>query len=226
MNIKFAAVGLFVILVVVGCYWYYSKPYHVVPAEMTVQQKKERFKQLVLPVIVEVYKELDDQYRAVKKQLDTGSGGFNISEVKQKYKVETDKQLLMALKPSPISLALAQAAMESSWATSRFFNEANNIFGVWSFDEDEPRIAANKKRGNKTVWLKKYPTLQASIEDYYLTLARSGAFAEFRQLKMVTDDPFALAGKLDRYSEKGTAYGEELAGVIRHNDFEQYDKVE
>ena len=92
----------------------------------------------------------------------------------------------MALKPHPKSIALAQAAMESSWATSRFFTEANNVFGVWSFNESEPRIAAGKKRGNKTIWVKKYHSIKASMQDYYRTLARGVAFSEFRKLKMET----------------------------------------
>ena len=129
----------------------------------------------------------------------------------------------MALKPHPKSIAIAQAAMESSWATSRFFREANNVFGVWSFNEDEPRIAALKKRGDKTIWVKKYNTVEEAVYDYYRTLARSGAFAEFRQTKMITSDPFILVTKLDRYSEKGSVYGEELISIIKFNKFNNYD---
>jgi Bax protein len=127
------------------------------------------------------------------------------------------------MKPHPKSIALAQSAMESSWATSRFFRAAKNVFGVWSFDKQDSRIEALKKRGNKTVWVKKYPTLEASIRDYYRTIARGKAFGEFRKLKMETDDPFKLVKKLDRYSEKGAAYGKELAAVIRQNNFTEYD---
>ena len=129
----------------------------------------------------------------------------------------------MALKPHPISITMAQAAMESSWATSRFFREATNIFGVWSFDEDEPRIAAGEKRGNKTIWVKKYSSVKSAINDYYRTLARGSAFVEFRQLKMTTNDPHELVKKLDRYSEKGAKYGEELTSIIKFNKFHLYD---
>jgi Bax protein len=130
----------------------------------------------------------------------------------------------MALKPHPRSITIAQAAMESAWATSRFFKEANNIFGVWSFNEDEPRIAALKKRGNKTIWVKKYSSVTASVRDYYYVMGRSVAFQEFRKLKMVTDDPLLLVKKLDRYSEKGAEYGHELTSMITFNKFYHYDK--
>ncbi len=127
----------------------------------------------------------------------------------------------MIIKPPPKSIAIAQAAIKSSWATSRFFRKAYNIFGVWSFDEDEPRIAALEKRGNKTVWLKKYSSVEDAVYDYYRTLARSDAFADFRLAKMQTNDPFLLVTKLDSYSEKGSLYGEELISIIK---FDNYDK--
>ena len=114
--------------------------------------------------------------------------------------------------------------MESAWGTSRFFVQANNIFGVWSFNKDEPRIAASEKRGNKTVYVKKYASLDDSIRDYYRVLARGAAFAEFRKLKMKSSDPHALVKKLDRYSERGAEYGNELSSMIRYNKFDSYDE--
>ena len=191
---------------------------------MTTQEKKMRFKQLLVPVVEEVYADLVKQYTQVHSFVQDGSNGIKIAKLKKQYLVQTDAELLAALKPHPVSIALSQAAMESSWATSRFFVAGNNVFGVWSFDEHEERIAALKKRGNKVIWLKKYPTIKASIQDYYRTLGRGAAFSEFRQLKMVTDDPYALVTKLDRYSEKGAVYGQELAAIIRHNEFYLYDE--
>lgn len=191
---------------------------------MNVQQKKARFKTLLVPAVEEVYTELTLQYQAVTQMIKSGKSHKKIAALKKEYKATNDDELLMALKPHPKSIALAQAAMESSWATSRFFNKANNVFGVWSFDSNEPRIAAGKKRGKKTIWLKKYPTIKDSIRDYYRVLARGSAFTEFRKLKMTTSDPYKLVGKLDRYSEKGAEYGQELAAVIRFNKFDQYDQ--
>jgi len=191
--------------------------------KMTVQEKKARFKALIIPAVNTVYAQLMTRYETVKTTLDTGENTPQIDKLKVEYKATTNDELLMALKPHPKSIAIAQAAMESSWATSRFFRVANNIFGVWSFDKDEPRVAALKKRGNKTIWVKKYHSIEAAIYDYYRTLGRSSAFAEFRQTRMETDDPFILVTKLDRYSEKGSLYGEELTAIIKFNKFGQYD---
>ena len=191
---------------------------------MTVQEKKARFSSLIVPAVNNVYAKLMTRYEEIKKITDDGQSNDKIEQLKVEYKVATNSELLMALKPHPRSIAVAQAAIESSWATSRFFREANNIFGVWSFDEDEPRIAALKKRGDKTIWVKKYSTVEEAVYDYYRTLGRSSAFADFRQTKMITNDPFVLVTKLDRYSEKGSLYGEELTAIIKFNKFNDYDK--
>ena len=190
---------------------------------MTVAEKKARFSALVIPAVNTVYSDLMIRHQEISTILAAGKSNDEIDKLRVEYKATTNSELLMALKPHPRSIAIAQAAMESSWATSRFFREANNIFGVWSFDEDEPRIAALQKRGDKTIWLKKYNSVEAAVYDYYRTLARSSAFAEFRKTKMTTDDPFLLVKKLDRYSEKGSLYGEELAAIIRFNKFNDYD---
>jgi len=215
-------IALISVLLISTIIYFYSSKDAELP-KMTVQEKKARFKELIVPAVNDVYAELMIQYKEISELIKSSSDPDKIEQLKAEYKAVTDKELLMALKPHPKSIAIAQAAMESSWATSRFFREAYNIFGVWSFDEDEPRIAALQKRGNKTIWVKKYSSIKASVKDYYRTLARGVAFKEFRELKMQTDDPFSLVKKLDRYSEKGAEYGEELTSIIKFNKFDLYD---
>ncbi|MDA7816911.1 glucosaminidase domain-containing protein [Sulfurimonas sp.] len=190
----------------------------------TVQEKKANFISIVAPAVEDIYKELDAQYKNIKANIKNPEYSQKIANLKKTYKATSDAELLMALKPHPRSIAIAQAAMESAWATSRFFRDATNIFGVWSFNKNEPRIAAGQKRGKKTIWLKKYSDVKDSIRDYYKTLARSHAFKEFRALKMKTDNPHELVKKLDRYSEMGSKYGKELSSMIRYNKFYKYDK--
>ena len=217
-----ALISLFLLSAVI----YFYSPKDTTLPKMTVQEKKARFKALIIPAVNEVHAELMQQYNEISASLESGDNTDKIEELKVEYKVKSDVELLRALKPHPKSIAIAQAAMESSWATSRFFREAYNIFGVWSFDEDEPRIAALQKRGDKTIWVKEYSSVKASVRDYYRTIARSAAFKEFRKLKMKTDDPFALVKKLDRYSEKGAEYGHELTAIIKFNKFHQLNKIQ
>ena len=210
----------------IGGYWSYHHEQEMqtkAPPQMNVQQKKGRFIALMVPAVSDVYQRLLRRYVAVEEMLRTGVHRQRIIDLKQEYGVASDAELLAAIKPHPCSITLAQAALESNWATSRFFMQANNVFGIWSFDAGEPRLAAGKKRGTKTIWVKKYSSIQASIEDYYRLLGRGGAFAEFRREKMVTDDPFRLIQKLDHYSERGAAYCSEVALVLKHNNFTRYD---
>jgi len=197
----------------------------IVPKNMSVHTKKERFYALLVPAVQKVHSELQKQYEKVAKEMKNDTNATQITTLKIVYKATTDDELLGALKPHPQSIVLAQAAMESAWATSRFFVEANNVFGMWSTNSNEPRIAAGVKRGGKyTIWLRKFDSIEASIRAYYRLMARGKAFKEFRALRLKTEDPYELVKKLDKYSEIGAAYGEELSQVIRYNKLIQYDK--
>ena len=191
---------------------------------VSVEQKKKQFNTLIIPAINSVHDEFQDQYEEIAQNLENSEYKEKILELKKYYKVESNEELLMALKPHPVSISIAQAAMESAWAKSRFFVEANNLYGIWSFNKNEPRIAAVQQRGSTTIWLKKYSDIKDSIRDYYKTLARSYAYKEFRELKMHTNDPYMLIEKLDNYSEIGEKYAENLSEIIRYNKFYLYDR--
>ena len=192
---------------------------------MTVAEKKQRFRELLVPPVDRVYRRLQRQFDLTAMLLASGAEPATVTALKQQYRVSSDSDLLAALKPHPRSVALAQAALESSWATSRFFNEANNVFGVWSFNADEPRIAAGERRGSKTIWLKKYASIEASVADYYRVLALGRAYGEFRSQRLGSDNPYDLLSKLDSYSEKGSAYGRALSSVLSYNKFANYDET-
>lgn len=190
---------------------------------ITVQEKKKIFIDKILPAIEIVYDDLQKQYDVIEKSIKNNTNKNKIIALKRKYKVESNEKLLLALKPHPKSIALSQAAIESAWGTSRFFTKANNIFGVWAFGKNTPRIAALKKRNGKTIWVKKYNNIEHSIRDYYLNISRSFAFAEFRELNMKTEDPYLLVKELKMYSEKREAYSKELASILKYNKFYKYD---
>jgi len=197
----------------------------IVPPKMSVAQKKERFYALVNPAVQKVHAELMQQFLDVQKDLKSSKNKKKIEDLKTQYKVKTDKELLLALKPHPQSIVLAQGAMESSWATSRFFVKAKNIFGMWSINPKEPRIAAGEKReGKRTIWLKKFATLEESVRAYYKTMGRAKTYKEFREVRFKTDDPFKIIEKLDKYSEIGKKYPQELGSMIRYNKLVKYDK--
>lgn len=196
---------------------------NIVPERMGVREKKHRFRCLVEADLDAVFSELNAQYRIVLNAVKQNSDNEQLERWRLKYGVETNQQLLAAIKPHPRSIAIAQAAIESAWGTSRLFTAANNIFGIRPFSKDEPRIAANKKRGDKTVWLRKYASIRESIFDYYLVLGRASAYREFRNLKMETTDPHKLVTGLSGYSERKVGYVRELSSIIRYNNFHELD---
>ncbi|SFV53801.1 BAX protein [hydrothermal vent metagenome] len=144
----------------------------------------------------------------------------------KEYYAKDPQDLLVRMKPHPISITLAQAAIESGWGTSRLFRVANNAFGVWSFKEDEPRVPAYAYRHHKQVYLKKYNSIADSIRDYYKTIATSKVFYKFRAKTMQTPNPYTLVKELDKYSERKYTYTHNLTLIIKHNKFLKYDKYE
>ena len=190
---------------------------------MTVQEKKQRFRDLVVPAVRKVYADLSASYEETKKIIDAGKSNIKIEKLMKSYSAKSHKDLLIRMKPHAKSVAIAQAAMESAWATSRFTSEATNLFGVWSFNKNEPRVAAGEKRGSKTIYVKKYASIEDSIRDYYKVLATGRVFGEFRDEKMSSNDPYKLVKKLDKYSEKGAEYGKELSSMIKYNRFYKFD---
>ena len=195
----------------------------IVPKKMTTKMKKERFFSLVVPAIKRVHIELTKQYYAIKSDMKMGKNRAQIEKLKKIYRAKTDNELLLALKPHPKSIVIAQAILESGWATSRFFVKAKNIFGMWSFDKNEPRIAASEKRGGKrTIWLRKFHTIDESVREYYKLIGRSGVFKKFRYIRYRTTNVPKIIQALDKYAETKT-YREDLKQLIRHNNLTKYD---
>jgi len=188
-----------------------------------VSIKKDNYKKVMVPIVTLVYKKLQEQYENIKRDIKDNKNKEYIELLKKEYKAKNEEQLLHALKPHPISIVLAQGAIESAWLTSRFCKTANNIFGVWSFNKDEPRIAASGLRGEKVIYLKKYKTLKSSVEDYYKSIAKSWAYKKFRYLRTVTNNPHHLLPHMKSYSEKGEKYTKILSKMIKSNNFEKYD---
>lgn len=188
-----------------------------------IDVKKQKFYKLVVPAVNKVYTELNYRYKTLKKNIENNNTKSSlVLKYMKKYGAKDYKDLLRKVKPHPKSIAIAQAAIESGWGTSRFTKVANNLFGVWSFSKSEPRVSALKKRGDKTIYVKKYDTLADSIRDYYFLLSTSSAYREFRKLKMKSDNPYELAKKLEMYSEKRSKYSKKLIQVIKYNKLHRY----
>ncbi|MES2731041.1 MAG: glucosaminidase domain-containing protein [Bacteroidota bacterium] len=195
-------------------------------------QQKQKFIDLMLPAILVAKFNLDQKHNRIKHLTKKGwrkvtwtpdDSTFVQTEL-QRYQATNISQLEKKIKPHPASLVLAQAALESGWGTSGFFLEANNVFGVWSFREDEDRIETSARRGKQKVYLRRYDNLSLSIEDYYETIGRVPAYRTFRKKRFENENPYALLPQLHAYSELGRRYTKRLRAVIHDNRLTRYDK--
>lgn len=199
----------------------YVKYLQTLPAKT----KKYRFFKLVLPPVQKVDKELRTLYLQTKKDIETNTHKKRIRYLMKHYKAKDILDLLKRIKPHPISITLAQAALESAWGTSRFFVEANNVFGMWSYSKDPKKsISASKTRaGGRTIHLTRYKNIEDSIRAYYKNIATNKAYRCFRQARYYNDNPYELVALLHHYSEKGELYPIELIKIIKHNNLTRYD---
>jgi Bax protein len=204
---------------------YYSKA-KVIKKDLTLKEKKENFINEILPAINQSRKKLLVTYQSILslqgKKLSIQDEEY-LNLLYQTYRIKNGniEDLLIAVKPHPTSVILAQAILESGWGTSRFYKEANNIFGIWSFNSQDERI---KVKGADNVYLKKYDSFVESVDDYMLMLSRNTRYLDFRKARFETDDPFELIKHLKNYSELREEYIRRLRIVIKANHLTKFDK--
>lgn len=191
------------------------------------QEAKEEFINVMLPAILIVKWQLSQDLKRLEKIIEKGvqdqGDSMLVANWAEEFKTDDLATLKRRLLTHPNSIVLAQAAVESGWGKSRFFMEANNVFGVWSYDANEPRIPAGISREEYQVYLRKYDNIAESVMDYFKTIARTPAYTNFRRKRAETQNIRELLPYLDRYSERGDEYVAQLLSMIRYNDFQQYD---
>jgi Bax protein len=129
-------------------------------------------------------------------------------------------QILGRLDEIPPALALAQAALESGWGTSRFALEGNSLFGLWTF-RSEAGLEPAERDIDATHLVARFPNLRSSVRAYIYNLNIGHAYKEFRlaRVKMRAHglplQAQVLATHLDRYSQRGKLYVSDLQKLIR-----------
>lgn len=195
------------------------------------EKRKDVFVKLLLPSIEVVQQEVLNNREIVKKlkvkKELTENEKIYAEKLFRKYRTEYGKwnELESKMIVYPASLILTQGAIESAWGTSRFFREANNAFGVWSTNPNEPRIAAKGSRGDFTPHLKKYDTLKDTVEDITLIISRSSAYTGARKMIWEGKSPYEIAGGLTKYSEEGKEYVRKVRSTLKYNNFHEYDNM-
>lgn len=192
-------------------------------AESKSRNRKEFFTSSLMPVITEVKKEIEDSRKKVKtlssKELKTESEEKFLKEHFEKYRIEEGdyQKLLEVMIFPPPSLILAQASLESAWGTSKLTKQGNNLFGMRSFEQNEPRIKIGKK-----IYYRKYNSVKDSIKDYVVNISRHSAYQDLRSGIVKGEDSLTLVKYLDKYAEN-PEYRQKLTSVLNSNNFIQYD---
>jgi len=129
----------------------------------------------------------------------------------------------------PVSLAIAQAAKETGWGTSRFALEGNALFGQWTWSGDGIKPAGAESDAKHKVM--KFKVLKASVRAYQRNLNTHSSYKKFRQLRaQLRDDnekldSLILADQLDNYAETGKEYTKILKQIINQNSLKDFDEV-
>jgi Bax protein len=130
----------------------------------------------------------------------------------------------------PPSLALAQAANESAWGTSRFARKGNNFYGQWCFEPGCGLVPA-KRDSNKKHEVAAFKSPKESVNRYIHNLNSHPAYRKLRKIRQQLEQNdktitgYDLAAGLDKYSERGQEYIKELRAMITYNKLDAYDKV-
>lgn len=148
---------------------------------------------------------------------------YFLEELSAKYRSEHLDVLLHRVNVVPLSLILAQAALESAWGSSRFVQEGNNIFGIWTWGE-QGMVPANRAPG-LTHRVAAYDSLLGSVRSYLLMLNRVAAYRTLRDIRQESMDSLALINGLRYYSEKREEYVTDLRDLIRSNQLQRYDAL-
>ena len=201
----------------------------------SVQLKKETFLKIVLPLVVaENEKILDDREKLknlIDKKFTTDAEKQWLRQKLLEYKVKKSdlKELMIKMDMIPVSIALAQAAKESGWGTSRFALEGNAIFGQWTWDGQG--IAPLKRDGDKNHKILKFPILRASVKAYKNNLNTHKSYSKFRdkrqQLrnKNLNITGLALTDTLKNYAQTGSEYTRILNQIITQNRLSDFELV-
>ena len=214
-------------------------PKHIHRLE-SVDERKQIFIRSLLPLVLRANESISADRQAILALRDrwqaeglglTPRDQFWLARVAARYEVaRTDiDALLRRVDVIPPSLALAQAAEESGWGTSRFAREGNAVFGQYTFNQGAGLIPKRRDAGKRHE-IKAFAVLHDSVASYMLNLNSHPAYKAFRDRRATLraenrdTDGIALAATLTRYSQRGAAYVKTIQAIIRVNDLTRFDQ--
>ena len=200
------------------------------------KKRKEFFIQIVLPLIIQENNniKLDRKtlFSIINKSNNSNSEKKWLDRKYKQYGVKSNdlSTLKIRMDEIPVSLAIAQAAKETGWGTSRFAQEGNALFGQWTWSGEGLRPKEAKEGQEHKVM--KFNILQASVRAYQRNLNTHSTYKDFRKARAKLRDAnkkldsIELSKYLNKYAETGNQYVEVLQKIIKQNKLQDFDDAQ
>ena len=211
----------------------------LLPQEMKMIESSTKKKNLFIKIILPLILEENNRIKLDRKKLFNVLNKNKNTNLEKKWLSLKFKQygvlnkdlstLKIRMDEIPVSLAIAQAAKETGWGTSRFALEGNALFGQWTWSGEGIKPAgADNDTSHKVM---KFKILKSSVRAYQRNLNTHSSYkdfrlarAELRDNKMKVDG-LILANYLDKYAETGKEYVKILKKIIKQNNLTEFDDV-
>ena len=199
------------------------------------KKRKDMFIKIVLPLIVKE----NNKIRVDRKRLFTILNKNSNTDIEKKWLEKKYKQygvrkndlstLKVRMDEIPVSLAIAQAAKETGWGTSRFALKGNALFGQWTWSGEglKPKNA-DEGKDHKVMM---FHSLQLSVRAYLRNLNTHSTYKNLRKVRTELRnqnkplDSLILSKHLDKYAETGNQYIEVLQKIIEQNNLKDFDEA-
>jgi Bax protein len=197
------------------------------------KKRKEFFIQIVLPLIIEENNNIKLDRKTLFSIINKSNNSNSEKKwLKKKYKQYGVKSgdlssLKIRMDEIPVSLAIAQAAKETGWGTSRFALEGNALFGQWTWSGEGLKPKEAKEGESHKVM--KFNILQASVRAYQRNINTHSTYKDFRKARAKLRDSnkpldsIELSKYLNKYAETGNKYVEVLQKIIKQNKLQDFD---
>ena len=199
------------------------------------KKKRELFIKIILPLILDENNKITEDrkklFKILSKNFNTVGERVWLKRRFKEYKIEDQDlaKLKMRMDIVPVSIAIAQAANESGWGTSRFALEGNALFGQWTWSKKG--ITPKNKDPNQTHKILQFQILKASVRAYKNNLNTHNAYKEFREVRAQLRQEGKLIIGLDltkylkNYAGIGEKYVSILESIIENNSLTDFDKA-
>jgi Bax protein len=206
----------------------------------SVDDRKALFVKAMLPLVLMVNEPIERDRARLEGLNDLVQSGVSLAPRDRRWVTElADRygfdhpaatplsELLKRVDVVPVSLAIAQAAEESGWGTSRIARAGNAVFGQQTWGEEG--IVPQVRRPGETHKYQRFDTLLAGVRAYVHNLNTHDAYRDFRVARASLRqtgkplDSVRLLSALVKYSERGPDYVQAVRTLIRSNDLQEFD---